>query len=1264
MLVVSKPSPLGVAVPTDKRHALVVDQREWDYGARLPRERQGESWSTPEGPENGDSPRWPSPADTGSMEPIPEAVAWAQRAEAWAQQPPNEVERPVSRWSEAAPAGEGVGWRTETAEWRAADQTARWSQTTEWRSTSGTHGWRSTTEAWQTGAGAEELIPPGDPSTRQQSAISGTAWPTPDESGANGRAPYAGPPLPRAPEAPWPPAAEPPRPSWQTPNTIDGRHLVREDDRAHWRESVAGTSAAEDTGPVGRRRAGEGRNTGSGTGWTTRSDSDNWAGHTDTGSIPLYETPPPPSWGAASGAGTWAPSEPDRRSTWQSPEPDRPTWPTAEPDRSVWPTADPGRAASAPGEPSRPSWQVAEPARPSWQTPEPTERPSWQTTEPTERPSWQTPEPTERPSWQSAEPDRPGRRPLGPETDQPGVAPRRRSRPGSKAEPPAATTANWSAPAAPPPTRPSWDNPAADATSNWSTPPVGRRSDDERPSWARSEAPSWQSPSEPRDDDTGRRRWTDRSDTGTDLSGAPDRRYDEYRTADPRDDQDRPGWAQRGQHAGGPDISGPDTRGPDTSGPDTHSQDTGGWRPADDTSGWQRSDDTTGWQRTTPVEDAPSRRRGVDRRPPELESGADADGRRRAAERPRAIESFHRDGEDRSGEAGGRRRRDDSGDWRDRAEWRAEPDSGSWNRGDGDDDWRRDPDTGAWERTRERLVRPPGDPEAPTNGPGTPPGSTGTRLDATRTRLSGTGTSPAGTGTRLGGTGVRPTANGSRTGPTDSTTSATDSRTGSIGSRTGPIGSGTGSVDPQTGAMDFRSDGRDTPPHPADPWAAAGAPDGRDPYSAPPPADTGSWRTAPDGPRPGGGRRRAEDRDTTRTRIGEGRSAAAAGSAPHSAAPPRPAPAAPVDPDVFRRGDLAARADANGPGANWPDPRDPEDWRRELREQARQEYPDFSDAPTEIRQRIDPPALRTDAGRGDPRRGDPRRNDPARGEDPFGGPAAWQREERERQDRGSATYREGGTGDWRRALVDPSDLADGESRRYGTEDFTPFRPTGSARVTPPPGPSNIPTSPPVTARPPMPTSPPVSGRPPIPTSPPPAGPRPVSPSVGRGREDALVGAERSAAARWQDPPDTQWPPRDATGSFRTGSYERRASGSLDASPSRSSNLLDPDEDGIEEKAGGPLAAVGYTVVWYGVPVVLFVFYMLVLNGSQQAHALTTLAHAAPQFGLSLVLSMIVAVGLRWASGSWKAASVGLAAAVMGGGLATVLSSAITGNALT
>lgn len=116
--------------------------------------------------------------------------------------------------------------------------------------------------------------------------------------------------------------------------------------------------------------------------------------------------------------------------------------------------------------------------------------------------------------------------------------------------------------------------------------------------------------------------------------------------------------------------------------------------------------------------------------------------------------------------------------------------------------------------------------------------------------------------------------------------------------------------------------------------------------------------------------------------------------------------------------------------------------------------------------------------------------------------------------------------------------------------------------------------------------------------------------------------------------------------------------------SRGTDLLDPDDDEAdEEAAGGPLAAVGYTVVWYGVPVVLFVGGMFLLNSGQRSHALDTLANAAPEFAVSLFISVLVAVGLRKATTAWKAASIGLAAAVVGGGIATVLSSAITGNSL-
>ena len=147
--------------------------------------------------------------------------------------------------------------------------------------------------------------------------------------------------------------------------------------------------------------------------------------------------------------------------------------------------------------------------------------------------------------------------------------------------------------------------------------------------------------------------------------------------------------------------------------------------------------------------------------------------------------------------------------------------------------------------------------------------------------------------------------------------------------------------------------------------------------------------------------------------------------------------------------------------------------------------------------------------------------------------------------------------------------------------------------------------------------------------------------------------------------DTSWPPRRGVSSAlfeSTGSYERRpvSSGLLAARPN---DLLDPDEEDEEEKSNSPLAAVGYTVVWYGAPVVLFVLGILLLNTGQRAHALQTLANAAPEFGVALGLSIVIAFGLRFATTAWKSASVGLAAAVVGGGLATVLTAAITGNSL-
>jgi hypothetical protein len=926
---VTKPSPQGVAVRSRKRHAFLVDQREWDYGARLPRDRLApETWSTQNSPESTEMPQWGSVADTGSLEPSPEAVVWARRADAWAQQPPAERagqwEQPESRWAEVAPTGrqtyppDGVGWRTETAEWLAAEQTARWRQTTEWRSASGDHGWRSTTEAWQTGGNAEGFRPPVAPPTRQQPAISSTAWPTPqsDDPPATGQE--------SSQIYPAPPQSQGTSTSWQ--------------------------QFGEDAPP-----------------WQQAEGRPAWQ---------QFAAPPPP-WQQAAASGP----------SWQQPL-DPPSAASAPP----WqPQGNPPAASEPTWQQPREQWQQsldtppAAIAPPAPRTPE--DSPTWQQLiEPT--PTWQQPaDPT--PSWERAD-TRPVDRPVS---------------------------------------APSWPAPASGSTAYTSTWSSGR--DDGRHLV--------------REDDRAQRR----REAANGMAGFGDRAIGRRRAPDPGRGSGGIGWATSPDNddwAGHADSGTMPTFPPPAAVSDRPS-----WPDPVEAPSWQR-EESPSWQREERRQEQPSWQRDEPIRHRDEPSG------QREADTP----SWGR--------------RELSTDWRNESDsWRSEPDSGSWSRGE-------EPRSNGWRRGS---------------------ADDGEDTDAPGWRDAG------------------PSAEAWR---------------------------------------------RDSAPA-TDPWAPNVADTGVIPMSWEQPAtDTGSWRSTPE-ERQYGARRRYPGGDEER---GE----------------------APLDPEVWRR-DPEPRRD----GRNWAADEPRADWRDQLREEQRRELPPASEAVTEIRQRIDP-----DKWQRGPRE-----------------PGAWQREEREQAARGSASYREGNTSDWRRELAAQSDLSDGEPRRYGTQDFVPFRPSGSA---------SVPTS---------------------------AASAPAGPP--RAREELLVG-NRNGSARWQDPPDTQWPPRGAV----TGSYERRAVGALPASSGRS-NLLEPDDEEIEENTGGPLAAVGYTIIWYGVPVVLFVLYMLVLNGSQQAHALSTLASAAPQFGLSLVLSMVVAVGLRWASGSWKAASVGLAAAVMGGGLATVLTSAITGNSL-
>jgi hypothetical protein len=324
-------------------------------------------------------------------------------------------------------------------------------------------------------------------------------------------------------------------------------------------------------------------------------------------------------------------------------------------------------------------------------------------------------------------------------------------------------------------------------------------------------------------------------------------------------------------------------------------------------------------------------------------------------------------------------------------------------------------------------------------------------------------------------------------------------------------------------------------------------------------------------------------------------------------------PRRPVDDSMAGRRRATADPAQSAPPA-------PDDWRRDL-------DPEAARPPRALAGYDDPdewragPAARSAPGPDvdDDRSWPPRGSAPRERERPpreLDGPAAWQIAEREEAARGHAPYREGGSKDWRRDMADQSELGEGESRRYGTSDFVPFRSSGSAAV---PGASNLSMTSTSMIM-------------------PAGGPDPMS-----------VRPQRAAAGNGYLAPG--------------GSYERRSVGDFTSGRRSSNDLLDPDDEEDDQSSGGPLAAVGYTVIWYGVPVVLFILYMLIVNRGSQTHALDTAAKAAPQFAISLVLSIFVAVGIRWASGSWKAISVGLAAAVVGGGLATVLSSAISGNSL-
>ncbi|SFF79529.1 hypothetical protein SAMN05421541_12267 [Actinoplanes philippinensis] len=1164
-----------------------------------PRRAAG-SWPTREPEIEEPESRWASLTDTGSMAPSDEALAWQRRADDWAQQ--SEVEpyggggqaiEPVNRWSsEVTPAGrptfpaDGVGWRTETAEWRATG--ARWRQTTEWRSSTGSHVWRSTTEAWRAEDEAAE---------REKPSIPGTAW----ETGSDRETP-----------------------SWrQSPPTDQSGGTPS------WRQPAAET-------PSWRQPAAE----------------------TPSWRQPATETP------------SWRRTDPETSSSWQR-RPDLP-------------------AATTPVE-QTPSWRQPSTQMPTWQQPS-TQTPAAST------PSWQQPQQT--PSWQ--QPSAPT--PQAPSWQQPQTPSRRRA-----ADTGAGT---WST--------------AASTGSTWSDPgrPGPGENTTGMTRWERADAPGWQRSAADdarhlvREDDraawrrdagygdrptrVGRRRaaeadpapsggsgwssgsaadnWADHTDTGSipvvqdqdeqpawgARSEAPSRR-DRRRQAE--ESRPEPGRPEPGARRGG----GTDRRRYNANTTNWR-EDTASWDADQDTSNWTRDPDTGQWSR---AEDDPrvlawraeaARRESMkdQSEPParmprrdepaggvpggplpssSIPAGNTSGGgwsagsapidEGRPGRRGRAEEEFRAEGY-----SGGRRR---AGEPSRPAEEPLSPQA-----------WQVPPEP----RQSRQSRRPGGEPEGygdtGRSGPGYPasgyaasghpredgrpgpqqwsePGEPEPRRRAYRDE-------PRRQEPEYGG--------GRRDVPVDGYgQSRAEAPRSGFGSAARELPAGP-SAQPQRPA--YGGGQRELPAGPsAQQQPAYGA---RELPAAP--ASGPSWldqerQQRPDPQRPAGGQswldqERQQRQSPQRPGYGGGagsetswldqerqqqpqRGPAYGGgqgipTQPSSYDPPPydqpPYDQPPYDqpPEPQRRpGFGSARALPAGGSAPTSGPA----W-------AEQQKPAYGSAQVsgDLSGRWPDPLTDTSSRRG---RGD--RDDPP---PPSGGGfgdrpplADWLAAER--AGRRGADYRgagQDGETDWRRELSRQSELAEGESHRYSTSDFPPFRPSGSAAVD---GSSNLALS---------------------------------ATSV-----IAAPGATGAGGVAVEE--DTSWPPRRGAGAFQgTGSYERRPMGGGDFLLNKQNDLLDPeDEDEEQEDTGSPLAAVGYTVAWYGVPVVLFVIGIFVVNSGQSGHAFDTLADAAPGFGIALLLSMLVAYGLRTATTAWKSASVGLAAAVVGGGLATVLSSAITGNSL-
>ncbi|MGI5146535.1 hypothetical protein ACQEVC_09145 [Plantactinospora sp. CA-294935] len=193
--------------------------------------------------------------------------------------------------------------------------------------------------------------------------------------------------------------------------------------------------------------------------------------------------------------------------------------------------------------------------------------------------------------------------------------------------------------------------------------------------------------------------------------------------------------------------------------------------------------------------------------------------------------------------------------------------------------------------------------------------------------------------------------------------------------------------------------------------------------------------------------------------------------------------------------------------------------------------------------------------------------------------------------------------------------------------------------------------------------------------PPPA--RPVPPAR-RASEPPTPTTRRPAAAPGRGRAGTVGSARSVSGA---GTATRRApSGTLLTSatrtgrPSPLSRRL--EDDLLDPRPSGPLTAVLYTAAWYAVAVLAVFVWVLTLDASvpvdcvpgvsggcesERGQAMSALLAGVPRFLAALATGLVVAALMRWFNRTWRAVTVGFAAAVVGGGLSTVFFSAISGQ---